>query len=70
MDEHDRKEALKQIVEGLSVFKPALEAFANKTGGYTWKELRDRLGAVTVADEHRSISVSKEECSHYCPSWE
>jgi hypothetical protein len=59
VDEHDRKEALKQIVEGLSVFKPALEAFANKTGGYTWKELRDRLGA--VADEHRSISVSKKK---------
>ena len=52
MDEHDRKEALKQIVDGLSMFKPALEAFANKTGGYTWEELRTRLGE--VANEHKS----------------
>ena len=59
VDDHDRKEALKQIVEGLSSFKPALEAFENKTGGYTWKELRDRLGI--VADEHKArITVRKK----------
>jgi hypothetical protein len=52
VDAHDRKEVLKQIVDGLSMFKPALEAFANKTGGYTWEELRTRLGE--VADEHKS----------------
>ena len=59
VDDHDRKEALKQIVEGLAVFKPALEAFANQAGGFTVQQLRDRLGV--VADEHKSKTAQRKK---------
>ena len=45
LDEHDSKEALKDIVEGLEVFEPVLEQFANRDS-YTSAQLRKRLGEV------------------------
>jgi len=45
VDEHDMKEALKQMVEGLDAFSPTLEQFANRDT-YTAAQLRKRLGEV------------------------
>ena len=45
-DEHDKKEALKQIVEAVDAFAPTLEQYANMPAGYTAAQLRQRLGEV------------------------
>ena len=46
VDEHDRKEAMKDMVEGLKAFQPTLEQYENMPAGYTSDQLFDRLTAV------------------------
>jgi hypothetical protein len=46
LDEHDSKEALKDVVEGLEVFEPVLEQFANRDSYTSAQQLRKRLGEV------------------------
>ena len=59
VDEHDKKEALKGMVEDLDQFKPALEQFENLPGGYTAAQLLKRLSE--IADGIKSVPAAVQK---------